>query len=55
MFRYTIFEQPYKALFDVNDLSKVSFAGCDISKVTFTDKVKWGGEDHLKIIEEVWI
>jgi hypothetical protein len=55
LFRYTIFEQPYKVLFDVNDLSKVSFAGCDISKVTFTDKVKWGGKDHLKIIEEVWI
>jgi uncharacterized protein YjbI with pentapeptide repeats len=52
LFRYTIFEQPYKALFDVSDLSKVSFAGSDISKVTFTDEVKWGGKDHLKIIEE---
>jgi hypothetical protein len=55
LFRYTIFEQPNKVLFDVDDLSKVSFAGCDISKTTFTDKVKWGGKDHLKVIEEEWI
>jgi len=55
LFRYTIFEQPTKTVFDVNDLSKVSFAGSDISKVTFTDKVKWGGNDCLKIIEEEWI
>ena len=55
IFRYTIFEQPSKVLFDVEDLSKVSFAGTDISKVTFTDKVKWGGKDCLKIIEEEWI
>lgn len=55
LFKYTIFEQPAKTMFDVYDLSKVSFAGTDISKVTFTDKVKWGGKDHLKIIEEEWI
>lgn len=55
VFNYTIFEQPYKALFDVDDLSKVSFARTDISKVTFTDKVKWDGKDHLKIFEEEWM
>jgi hypothetical protein len=55
IFRYTIFEQPSKTLFDVDNLSNVSFAGTDISKVTFTDKVKWGVEDDLTIIEEKWI
>jgi uncharacterized protein YjbI with pentapeptide repeats len=55
LFQYVIFEQPYKAMFDINDLSKVSFAGSDISKITFTDKVRWGGDDGLKVIEEKWL
>ena len=33
----------------------MSFAGSDISKITFTDRVKWGGKDHLMIIEEEWL
>lgn len=33
----------------------MSFAGSDISKVTFTDKVRWGKNDDRKIIEEDWI
>jgi hypothetical protein len=52
LFKYTIFEQPNKVIFDTRDLSNVSFAGSDISKVTFTDKVKWGGEDGLKVTEQ---
>ena len=55
LFTYAIFEQPNKTMFDVSDLSQVSFAGSDISKVTFTDRVKWGGTDGLKVIEEEWI
>jgi hypothetical protein len=55
LLNYTIFEQPTKAIFDTTDLSKVSFAGTDVSKVTFTDRVKWGGKDGLKVVEEEWI
>lgn len=55
LFTYTIFEQPSKVMFDVHDLSQVSFAGSDISKVTFTDRVRWGRKDGLKIIEEEWV
>jgi uncharacterized protein YjbI with pentapeptide repeats len=54
-FNYAIFGQPSKAVFDVKDLSNVSFAGSDISKVKFTDRVRWGGRDGLKIIEEEWL
>jgi len=39
-FGYTIFEQPNKTIFDTKDLSNVSFAGSDISKIIFTDRVK---------------
>jgi Pentapeptide repeats (9 copies) len=52
LFNYTVFEEPNEAEFDTNDLSKVSFANSDITKIRFSDKVKWGGNDGYKIIEE---
>jgi hypothetical protein len=52
LFNYTVFERPNKTVFDTHDLSEVSFAGSDISKVIFTDKVRWGEPRGLTIIEE---
>jgi uncharacterized protein YjbI with pentapeptide repeats len=54
-FRYTIFEKPNKVTFDQSDLSKVSFADTDITRVRFGDKITWGGEDRITIIEEEWL
>jgi hypothetical protein len=57
-FKYTIFEQPNKVTFDVDDnnnLSNVSFADSDITRIRFGDKIRWGGEDGFTIIEEEWL
>jgi uncharacterized protein YjbI with pentapeptide repeats len=42
LFRYTLFEQPNKVTFDGSDLSKVSFADCDITRIRFGDNITWG-------------
>lgn len=54
-FTYSLFEQPNKVTFDKSDLSHVSFADCDITKIRFEDKIIWRGKDGFTIIEEEWI
>ena len=54
-FRYTTFEQPNKVTFDRSDLTYVSFADSDITKIRFGDKITWGGKDNFTIIEEEWL
>ena len=66
-FHNVLFEQPEKTVFDVNDLSKVSFMNTDITRVRFSDEIRWGErkveydkfwggkkvtEEKFKIIEE---
>ena len=54
-FTYSLFEQPNKVTFDKSDLSHVSFADCDITKIRFENKIIWRGKDGFTIIEEEWI
>jgi hypothetical protein len=54
LFNYRIFEQPNKFSFDKNNLSKASFAGSDITRIRFGDKVSWG-EKGFTIVEEEWL
>jgi hypothetical protein len=56
LFRYTLFEQPNKVIFDDSDLSKVSFADSDITRIRFGDGITWGGgKSGFTIIEEEWL
>lgn len=55
LFRYTLFEQQNKVTFGDNDLSKVSFAGSDVTRIRFGDGITWGGKDKITIIEEEWL
>jgi hypothetical protein len=52
LFNYIIFEQPNNVTFAESNLSKVSFAGSDIARIRFGDKILWGGTDKFTIIEE---
>jgi uncharacterized protein YjbI with pentapeptide repeats len=54
-FNNTVFEQPNKVTFDNSDLSNVSFAGSDITRIRFGDKITWRGKDGFTIIEEEWL
>jgi uncharacterized protein YjbI with pentapeptide repeats len=51
-FNYTIFEEPTKITFDISNMSKISFSHSDITRIRFSDKVTWGGNDGYTIIEE---
>jgi uncharacterized protein YjbI with pentapeptide repeats len=51
-FRYTLFEQQNKVVFDNSILAKVSFADSDITKIRFGDKIRWGGKDKFMIMDE---
>jgi hypothetical protein len=51
-FRYAYFEPTENVVFNVEDLSKVSFMNTDITRVRFSDKARWGERDKFKIIEE---
>jgi Pentapeptide repeats (9 copies) len=53
-FNYMIFEEPNKVLFEESDLSKVSFAGTDITRIRFGDKIRWS-KDGFTIVEEEWL
>jgi uncharacterized protein YjbI with pentapeptide repeats len=55
IFRNVTFEQQNKVKFDDNELSNVSFADTDISKIRLGDKVEWGGKDRFTIVEERWL
>jgi len=39
-------------IFDDRNLSKVSFAGSDITRIRFGNKTEWGGKDKFTIIED---
>jgi hypothetical protein len=55
-FKHAIFGQPNKVIFDDNDLSNVSFAGSDITRIRFGDKITWRREQNeVTIIEEEWL
>jgi uncharacterized protein YjbI with pentapeptide repeats len=53
-FNYVIFEKPNNIIFEVEDMSKVSFINTDNTGIRFSDKISWGGEDNYMVIEEVW-
>jgi uncharacterized protein YjbI with pentapeptide repeats len=59
LFNHVLFDKPQKIIFDVSDLSKVSFLNSDITRIRFSDKTRWAEpsnkEEYLKIIEEKWI
>jgi hypothetical protein len=54
-FRNVTFEQQNKVKFDDNDLSNVSFADSDITRIRFGGGVTWRGDDKFTIIEEEWL
>ena len=55
-FHYALFEGKEKILFDVQDLSRVSFLNTDITQIRFGRKAKWKNgkkyQDKFKVIEE---
>jgi hypothetical protein len=36
-------------------MSKASFINTDISKIRFSDNVRWGNNDNFQVIEEIWL
>jgi hypothetical protein len=57
LFKYAIFGEPSKVIFDDSDLSSVSFAGSNgITTIRFGDKIKWRRvKNEVTIIEEEWL
>lgn len=59
LFNYTIFEQPTKVTFDISNMSNVSFANTDITRIRFSERARWGvgkkDKDRFKVIEERWL
>lgn len=55
LFQSVIFEQPGKVFFNDNNLSNVSFTTSDITRVRFGPRVRWGGKDYFRVIEEEWL
>lgn len=53
-FEYVLFEGKEKILFDLIDLSEVSFINTDITHIRFNEKVKWNEDenDKYKIVNE---
>jgi hypothetical protein len=54
-FNYVTFENPNKILFEVKDMSVVSFINTDITGIRFSDKTSWGEKDKFHVIEEKWL
>lgn len=54
-FHNVLFKAQEETLFDINNLSRVSFRGTDITKVRFTEKVVWGKspKEKFKVIDEL--
>jgi uncharacterized protein YjbI with pentapeptide repeats len=51
-FNSALFEEQDKTIFDVEDLSKVSFIDSDISRISFKQNPKWGSEIRFQIFDE---
>jgi uncharacterized protein YjbI with pentapeptide repeats len=51
-FNYVLFEDGKKILFRIEDLSRFSFMGTDITRVRFSDRARWGKKDKFKVVEE---
>lgn len=51
-FHNVLFKDQDKVIFDVDDLSKVSFRNTDLTKVRFSEKIRWGGKNGFSIINE---
>ena len=54
-FQYVTFENPNKNIFEVQDMSRVSFVNTDITGIRFGDNVRWDGTDNFQVIEETWL
>ena len=54
-FNYATFEKPNETRFEVEDMSMVSFLNTDITKIRFSDNIRWRGKDKFQIIEETWL
>ena len=60
-FNYTLFEAKEKFIFELQDLSNVSFMNSDITRIRFSDKARWRederkkGKDSFTVIEEKWL
>ncbi len=56
-FQSVTFDKPNDTIFDVKDMSHVSFLDTDITRVRFSDRTAWGGDtvDKFKVIEEQWL
>ena len=52
-FHNILFENPNHILFDVKNLSKISFRNTDISKVRFSENIKWGPKNDFTLIDEL--
>ena len=57
LFHDVLFKNQEETLFDVNDLSRVSFRGADITKVRFTERIVWGNDpkDRFKVVDEKYL
>ena len=51
-FKNVLFENQDKVLFNHLDLSRVSFAYADITRVRFGENIVWGGKDGTKMVDE---
>jgi len=54
-FQHVTFESPNKNIFEVQDMSRVSFVNTDITGIRFGDNVQWGGKGKFQAIEETWL
>jgi hypothetical protein len=55
-FVLVVFEQPSRVLFNDNNLSNVSFADTEITRIRVGDKIIWGeNQSDFSIIEEKWL
>jgi hypothetical protein len=54
-FTNATFEKPSKVTFDIGNMAYVSFSDTDTTRIKFSDKVTWGGDDKFTIIDEKWL
>jgi uncharacterized protein YjbI with pentapeptide repeats len=51
-FNSVLFEKPQHVIFDVKDLSMMSFLNTDISEIRFGKNVHWGEKDGFTLVDE---